>query len=128
MQFDKKNCYEDIGSKAFFTMATLLMPLLGNELIMLRYVMCEKSIFLPHEIMLKRTYVQCSQYYGAVQVLQEVFGLLSSTLTEAKDFIAKCHFGISLAITLPVMVIQIVKFSRKGYKIRYRTRAIITCS
>ena len=39
---------------------------------------------------------------GAVQVLQEVFGLLSSTLTEAKDFIAKCHFGISLAITLPV--------------------------
>ena len=32
MQFDKKICYEDIGSKAFFTMATLLMPLLGNVL------------------------------------------------------------------------------------------------
>ena len=44
---------------------------------------------------------------GAVQVLQEVFGLLSSTLTEAKDFIAKCHFGISLAITLPVMLLTI---------------------
>ena len=28
--------------------------------------------------MLKPTYVQCSQYYGAVQVLQEVFGLLLS--------------------------------------------------
>ena len=44
---------------------------------------------------------------GAVQVLQEVFGLLSSTLTEAKDFIAKCHFGISLAITLPVMLLSL---------------------
>ena len=33
MQFDKKNCYKDIGSKAFFTMATLLMPLLGNGLL-----------------------------------------------------------------------------------------------
>ena len=25
-------CYEDIGSKAFFTMATLLMPLLENDI------------------------------------------------------------------------------------------------
>ena len=30
MQFDDFFCYKDIGSKAFFTMATLLMPLLGN--------------------------------------------------------------------------------------------------
>ena len=54
---------------------------------------------------------------GAVQVLQEVFGLLSSTLTEAKDFIAKCHFGISLAITLPVMVVRIFKFQGRGTKL-----------
>ena len=32
MQFDDFFCYKDIGSKAFFTMATLLMALLGNEL------------------------------------------------------------------------------------------------
>ena len=30
MQFDDFLCYRDIGSKAFFTMATLLMPLLEN--------------------------------------------------------------------------------------------------
>ena len=32
MQFDDFFCYKDIGSKAFFTMATLLMLLLENEL------------------------------------------------------------------------------------------------
>ena len=32
MQFDKFFCYKEIGRKAFFTMATLLMPLLENEL------------------------------------------------------------------------------------------------
>ena len=31
MQFDDFFCYKDIDSKEFFTMATLLMPLLGNE-------------------------------------------------------------------------------------------------
>ena len=62
-----------------------------------------KPYFSQNEILLKLTYVQCSQCYGAVQVLQEVFGLLSSPLTEAKDFIAKCHFGIFLAIALPVI-------------------------
>ena len=30
MQLDDFFCYKDIGSKAYFTMATLLMPLLGN--------------------------------------------------------------------------------------------------
>jgi hypothetical protein len=30
--WQKKNCYKDIGSKAFFTMATLLMPLFENVL------------------------------------------------------------------------------------------------
>ena len=32
MQFDNFFCYKDIGSKWFFTMATLLMPLLENGL------------------------------------------------------------------------------------------------
>ena len=31
MQFDNFFCYKDIGSKAFFTTGTLLMPLLENE-------------------------------------------------------------------------------------------------
>ena len=31
MQFEKKNCYKDKSRKAFFTMATLLMPLLWND-------------------------------------------------------------------------------------------------
>ena len=30
MQFDDFFCYKDIGSKSFFTTATLLMPLLEN--------------------------------------------------------------------------------------------------
>jgi hypothetical protein len=32
MQFDNFFCYKEIGRKAFFTMATLLMPLSENEL------------------------------------------------------------------------------------------------
>ena len=31
IQFDNFFCYKDIGSKAFFTMATLIMPVLENE-------------------------------------------------------------------------------------------------
>ena len=87
--------------------------------------MSEKVFFTARDLV-----IMCSavSIMGAVQVLQEVFGLLSSTLTEAKDFIAKCHFGISLAITMTVMFVRVVKFSRKGYKIRYCTGTIINCS
>ena len=44
MQFANFFCYRDIGSKAFFTMATLLMPLLENE-----YGMTEKLHFSSSE-------------------------------------------------------------------------------
>ena len=52
--------------------------------------------------------VLCMQWAGggcAMQVLQEVSA--HSLLTEAKDFIAKCHFGIFLAIQA---------FAQKGIK------------
>ena len=35
MQFDIFFCYKDIGNIAFFTMATLLMPLLENAFLAL---------------------------------------------------------------------------------------------
>ena len=46
MQFDNFFCYKDIGSKAFFTMATLLMPLLGNVFFVFLGVLGNEILFL----------------------------------------------------------------------------------